>query len=294
MRLFVFAAALYLLAPGHPDVILAGLPLGQTGTCSCSYCWSARGRGPVMRLATHPWPLLTALVRRHRGQVRDRLAGAAIGVVGELLRQRSADAAGAVIARFPGSRRDADRSPAVVRGHRVPGPLLQRLPVSISDSGAKSPSRFPCGGAAMFRAPSRTTLTAREPGIAGHRRSTAHAPRVSPITIEPGRTSSKSGIENPATPTPCCACCRSMPTARHANGVAAKSRRSSSPLSRRAFARWLVAPAWLVHAFVLGLVFLGAGSSRRRRRPGRRGAALARQPARAVCTIGWRPSCCWS
>ena len=32
MRVLVFAAALYLLAPGHPDVILAGVPLGQTGT----------------------------------------------------------------------------------------------------------------------------------------------------------------------------------------------------------------------------------------------------------------------
>jgi Dolichyl-phosphate-mannose-protein mannosyltransferase len=31
MRVLVFAAALYLLAPGHPDVILAGVPLGQTG-----------------------------------------------------------------------------------------------------------------------------------------------------------------------------------------------------------------------------------------------------------------------
>jgi hypothetical protein len=31
MRVVVFAAALYLLAPGHPDVILAGVPLGQTG-----------------------------------------------------------------------------------------------------------------------------------------------------------------------------------------------------------------------------------------------------------------------
>ncbi len=32
MRVLVFAAALYLLAPGHPDVILSGVPLGQTGT----------------------------------------------------------------------------------------------------------------------------------------------------------------------------------------------------------------------------------------------------------------------
>ena len=31
MRVLVFAAALYLLAPGHPDVILSGVPLGQTG-----------------------------------------------------------------------------------------------------------------------------------------------------------------------------------------------------------------------------------------------------------------------
>jgi hypothetical protein len=32
MRVLVFAAALYLVAPGHPDVILSGVPLGQTGT----------------------------------------------------------------------------------------------------------------------------------------------------------------------------------------------------------------------------------------------------------------------
>jgi hypothetical protein len=32
MRVLVFAAALYLLAPGHPDVILSGVPLGQSGT----------------------------------------------------------------------------------------------------------------------------------------------------------------------------------------------------------------------------------------------------------------------
>jgi 4-amino-4-deoxy-L-arabinose transferase-like glycosyltransferase len=32
MRVLIFAAALYLLAPGHPDVILSGVPLGQTGT----------------------------------------------------------------------------------------------------------------------------------------------------------------------------------------------------------------------------------------------------------------------
>jgi len=32
MRVLVFAAALYLLVPGHPDVILSGVPLGQTGT----------------------------------------------------------------------------------------------------------------------------------------------------------------------------------------------------------------------------------------------------------------------
>ena len=32
MRVLVFAAALYLLAPGHPDVMLSGVPLGQTGT----------------------------------------------------------------------------------------------------------------------------------------------------------------------------------------------------------------------------------------------------------------------
>lgn len=31
MRVLFFAAALYLIAPGHPDVPLAGLPLGQTG-----------------------------------------------------------------------------------------------------------------------------------------------------------------------------------------------------------------------------------------------------------------------
>lgn len=31
MRVFVFAAALYLLAPGHPDVILSGVPIGQAG-----------------------------------------------------------------------------------------------------------------------------------------------------------------------------------------------------------------------------------------------------------------------
>jgi len=31
MRVLVFAAALYLLVPGHPDVILSGVPLGQTG-----------------------------------------------------------------------------------------------------------------------------------------------------------------------------------------------------------------------------------------------------------------------
>ena len=31
MRLLAFAAALYLLTPGHPDVPLSGIPLGQTG-----------------------------------------------------------------------------------------------------------------------------------------------------------------------------------------------------------------------------------------------------------------------
>ena len=32
MRALVFAAAAYLVAPGHPDIALAGLPLGQAGT----------------------------------------------------------------------------------------------------------------------------------------------------------------------------------------------------------------------------------------------------------------------
>ena len=32
MRVLVFAAAAYLVAPGHPDIALAGLPLGQAGT----------------------------------------------------------------------------------------------------------------------------------------------------------------------------------------------------------------------------------------------------------------------
>ncbi|MBY0493524.1 MAG: glycosyltransferase family 39 protein [Cyanobacteria bacterium] len=31
MRVLVFAAALYLLTPGHPDILLSGVPLGQTG-----------------------------------------------------------------------------------------------------------------------------------------------------------------------------------------------------------------------------------------------------------------------
>jgi hypothetical protein len=31
MRVLVFAAALYLLVPGHPDIALSGVPLGQTG-----------------------------------------------------------------------------------------------------------------------------------------------------------------------------------------------------------------------------------------------------------------------
>lgn len=32
MRALVFAAALYLIIPGHPDALLSGVPLGQTGT----------------------------------------------------------------------------------------------------------------------------------------------------------------------------------------------------------------------------------------------------------------------
>jgi hypothetical protein len=31
MRVLVFAASLYLLTPGHPDILLSGVPLGQTG-----------------------------------------------------------------------------------------------------------------------------------------------------------------------------------------------------------------------------------------------------------------------
>ncbi len=43
MRVLVFAAALYLIAPGHPDVTLSGVPLGQTGTfllIALLVCWA--------------------------------------------------------------------------------------------------------------------------------------------------------------------------------------------------------------------------------------------------------------
>ena len=60
MRVLVFAAALYLLAPGHPDVLLAGVPLGQTGTFLLLLLLVAWAWTREIDVAIRPW-LIRAL-----------------------------------------------------------------------------------------------------------------------------------------------------------------------------------------------------------------------------------------
>jgi 4-amino-4-deoxy-L-arabinose transferase-like glycosyltransferase len=59
MRVLVCAAAVYLIAPGHPDLMFGGLPLGQSGTVFLialigAWAWTRDVSG-----RTHSWPVAT-------------------------------------------------------------------------------------------------------------------------------------------------------------------------------------------------------------------------------------------
>src|SRR5688500_12871869 len=97
MRVLVFAAALYLLTPGHPDILLSGVPLGQTGAfllVVLLVCWAwtrnvetrvppslVRGLGILIALK-----FAIALIAPHSGWLATYHAGQ-----GKATMRRSAD-----------------------------------------------------------------------------------------------------------------------------------------------------------------------------------------------------------
>jgi len=257
MRVFVFVAALYLIAPGHPDVLLAGLPLGQTGTVLLvllvgAWLWT---RGVAV---TVPRPLLTALVA----------AAIAVKVLLALL----APPSGWSASYYANDQFTPPVQPSLdfprLEATRIDRQLSfadTEFPVHFfNDNGfnfgirreVSEPYSVHWRGYLQTTEPTTLTLESRGPAdieVDGMRAS------VLPVTIAAGSHIVDVRYRKPRDTD---ALLRVLPL--EAGGAPRDWRRGEvtpAPMSasRRALARWLVVPAWLLHAFVLGLVCWSLG-----------------------------------
>ena len=257
MRVFVFVAALYLIAPGHPDVLLAGLPLGQTGSVLLvllvgAWAWTRGVEFPA------PSPRLTALV------------AAAIAV--KVLIAAVAPPSGWSASYYANDQLTPPVQPSLdfpdLEATRIDRQLSfadSEFPVHFfNDNGfnfglrreVSEPYSVHWRGYVQTSEPTTLTLESRGPAdidVDGTRAS------VLPATIEAGTHIIDVRYRKPRDTD---GLLRVLPL--DAGGAPRDWRRGEvtpAPVSasRRALTRWLVVPAWLLHAFVLGLVCRGLG-----------------------------------
>ncbi len=255
MRLFVFVAALYLIAPGHPDVLLAGLPVGQTGTVLLvllvgAWAWT---RDVACQA---PKPLLTGLVA----------TAIAVKVVIAALAPPSGWSASYYA--------NDQFTPPVQPSLDFPGLAATRIDRQLSFTDTEFPVHFfnyhgfnfgfrrevtePFSvhwrGYLQSTEPTTITVESRGPvdiDVDGTRAA------ILPITIEAGTHIVDVRHRKPRDTD---GLLRVLPV--DAGGTPREWRRGEvtpAPVSvgRRALTRWLVVPAWLLHACVLGIVLRG-------------------------------------